>query len=102
MTVHRVGQSCTGTKPTASAKKSSKSNVFWSKPMKYVVCVNNQDYSASLEVRKLYQVLEDEQAGQRQMLRIVDESGEDYLYPSRYFAEIEVPENLQQVFATAS
>ena len=70
--------------------------------MKYVVCVNHQDYPASLEVRKLYQVLEDEQAGQRQMLRIVDESGEDYLYPSRYFAEIEVPENLQRVLATAS
>ncbi|MGD1907736.1 MAG: hypothetical protein ACFB0C_17345 [Leptolyngbyaceae cyanobacterium] len=70
--------------------------------MKYVVCVNNQDYPASLEVRKLYPVLEDEQAGQRQMLRIVDESGEDYLYPSKCFAEIELPENLQRVFATAS
>jgi hypothetical protein len=70
--------------------------------MKFVVCINNQDYPASLEVRKLYQVLEDDQASQRQMLRIVDESGEDYLYPSGYFAEIEVPEGLQQIFATAS
>ena len=44
----------------------------------------------------------DDQASQRQMIRIVDESGEDYLYPSGYFAEIEVPEGLQQIFATAS
>jgi hypothetical protein len=44
----------------------------------------------------------DDQASQRQMIRIVDESGEDYLYPSGYCAEIEVPEGLQQIFATAS
>jgi hypothetical protein len=70
--------------------------------MKFVVCINNQDYPASLEVRKLYQVLKDGQASQRQMLRIIDESGEDYLYPASYFADIEVPENLQQLFAVAS
>ncbi|ASC73232.1 hypothetical protein XM38_041940 [Halomicronema hongdechloris C2206] len=70
--------------------------------MKFVVCINNQAYPASLEIRKLYQVLEDEQASQCQMLRIIDESGEDYLYPANYFAEIEVPESVQQAFATAS
>ncbi|NEQ47059.1 MAG: hypothetical protein F6K00_27365 [Leptolyngbya sp. SIOISBB] len=70
--------------------------------MKFVVCINNQDYPASLEVRKLYQALDDEQASQRQMLRIIDESGEDYLYPARDFAEIDVPENLQRVFAAVS
>lgn len=58
--------------------------------MKFVVCIQNQNYLASLEVRKLYQVLEDEQASQGQMLRIIDESGEDYLYPASYFAAIEV------------
>ncbi|MGF1522615.1 MAG: hypothetical protein ACFBSF_09900 [Leptolyngbyaceae cyanobacterium] len=67
--------------------------------MKFVVCINNQDYPASLEVRKLYQVLEDEQATQRQMLRIIDESGEDYLYPVSYFASIQVPDSLQKIFA---
>ncbi|MEM8640839.1 MAG: hypothetical protein AAGG51_18780 [Cyanobacteria bacterium P01_G01_bin.54] len=69
--------------------------------MKFVVCINNQDYPASLEVRKLYPVLEDDQANQRQMLRIIDESGEDYLYPASYFATIQVPERLQQIFAEA-
>ena len=67
--------------------------------MKFVVCINNQDYAASLEVRKLYQVLEDDQATQRQMLRIIDESGEDYLYPASYFANIQVPDSLQKIFA---
>ncbi|MEM9121637.1 MAG: hypothetical protein AAGD09_27765 [Cyanobacteria bacterium P01_F01_bin.56] len=70
--------------------------------MKFVVCISNQDYPAALEVRKLYQVLEDTPAQQRQMLRIIDESGEDYLYPASYFAEIELPESLQQVFAAVS
>ena len=70
--------------------------------MKFVVCIQNQDYAASLEVRKLYQVLDDPQAHQRQMLRIIDESGEDYLYPASYFAAIDVPESIQQVFAAAS
>ncbi|MEM9818562.1 MAG: hypothetical protein AAF827_19430 [Cyanobacteria bacterium P01_D01_bin.6] len=59
--------------------------------MKFVVCISNQDYPAALEVRKLYQVLEDAPAQQRQMLRIIDESGEDYL-----------SESLQQVFAAVS
>lgn len=67
--------------------------------MKFVVCISNQDYPAALEVRKLYQVLEDAPAQQRQRLRIIDESGEDYLYPASYFAEIDIPESLQQVFA---
>ena len=70
--------------------------------MQFVVCIQNQNYPASLEVRKLYQVLEDEQASQRQMLRIIDESGEDYLYPASYFAAIEVPEKIQRVLAAAS
>lgn len=70
--------------------------------MKFVVCINNQDYAASLEILKLYQVIEDNQASQHQMLRIIDESGEDYLYPASYFAEIDIPENLQKVFATVS
>ena len=70
--------------------------------MKFVVCIHNQEYPASLEVRKLYTVLEDEQASQHHMLRIIDESGEDYLYPASYFAEIEVSANLREILATVS
>ena len=70
--------------------------------MEFVVCINNQDYSASLEVRKIYQVLPDPQANAHLMIRIIDESGEDYLYPSRYFMSIELSELLQQALVTSN
>lgn len=50
-----------------------------------VVCVDNDGYPASLEVRKLYQVLPDSEAKAHKQLRVVDESGEDYLYPASLF-----------------
>ena len=70
--------------------------------MEFVVCINNQDYSASLEVRKIYQVLPDPQANAHQMIRVIDESGEDYLYPSRYFIPIELSESLQQALVSSN
>ncbi|MGL4378222.1 MAG: hypothetical protein ACRCT1_17405 [Microcoleaceae cyanobacterium] len=68
--------------------------------MQFVVCINNQDYSASLEISKIYQVLPDPKANNHQMIRVIDESGEDYLYPSRYFMAIELSAPLQQALAT--
>lgn len=69
--------------------------------MKFVICIQNRDYPTSLEVRKLYQVLDDKQAQQHSMLRIIDESGEDYLYPASYFVDIDLPETVHQLFAIA-
>jgi hypothetical protein len=69
--------------------------------MEFVVCINNQDYSASLEVRKIYQVLPDTYANSHQMIRVIDESGEDYLYPSRYFMPIELSEPVQQALVAS-
>ncbi len=57
----------------------------------FVVCVNNDDYAASLELRKLYEVLPDEDAVKLGQVRIIDESGEDYLYPESFFAPVELP-----------
>ena len=57
----------------------------------FVVCVNNEDYAASLELRKLYEVLPDEDAAIHGQVRIIDESGEDYLYPESFFAPVELP-----------
>lgn len=68
--------------------------------MEFVICINNTDYSASLEIRKIYQVLPDPKANNHQMIRVIDESGEDYLYPSCYFMAIELSEPLQQALAT--
>lgn len=55
---------------------------------KYCVCVNNEGYAASLESRKIYRVLPDVVAEKHGMVRVIDESGEDYLYPATSFLEI--------------
>jgi hypothetical protein len=56
--------------------------------------VRNDDYPASLELRKLYPILEDAFAAQHGMVRVVDESGEDYLYPSDFFVAVDLPASI--------
>lgn len=68
----------------------------------YVVCVKNEGYPASLELRKIYEVRPDSDAKLHGLLRIVDESGEDYLFPQDFFLPIEVPEVVCHAFAVAS
>jgi hypothetical protein len=63
---------------------------------KFAVCLSNEGYPASLEPRKLYEVLDDERAAGKGMLRVIDESGEDYLYPASMFAPMSVPEALAE------
>ena len=69
------------------------------KPVRYGVCVENRGYPAALEVRKIYRLVEDEAAGTRGLVRVVDESGEDYLYPARFFVPIEVPREAAKAFS---
>jgi len=61
-----------------------------------VVCVKNKGYSASLELRKLYQAISDDRAAKLHQLRIVDESGEDYLYPEDYFVSVQLPQAVEK------
>jgi hypothetical protein len=68
----------------------------------YVVCINNKDYPASLELRKLYPVVPDPQAEAHGMIRVIDESGEDYLFPADMFAPVELPKAALDAFAVAS
>lgn len=63
---------------------------------RFVVCVNNDDYPASLDVRKLYHTLEDKEAERHNFLRVVDESGEDYLYPAHYFMALFLPGEVEE------
>lgn len=69
---------------------------------RFVVCIRNADYPASLELRKLYQVVNDPDAAALGQLRVIDESGEDYLYPRQYFAAIELPKPLEATLLKAS
>jgi hypothetical protein len=68
----------------------------------FVVCINNENYPASLELHKIYRVIPDEDAAVDGDIRIVDESGEDYLYPASYFAPIKVPQLVEESLLRAS
>jgi hypothetical protein len=57
----------------------------------FMICVNNHGYEASLEIRKIYEVLSDKIAEKHHQLRVIDESGEDYLFPEDYFAPVRLP-----------
>ncbi len=70
--------------------------------MQYAVCVCNDDYPASLEVRKIYQVIPDAEAKQHNQVRVIDESGEDYLFPAEWFVPIALPDAAQEAFRAAS
>jgi len=62
----------------------------------FVVCINNTDYPASLELHKIYRVIDDKEAEDEGDIRIIDESGEDYIYPSSYFVPIQVPQTVEK------
>ncbi len=68
----------------------------------YVVCVSNKGYRASLIVRRIYRTIPDQAARERGLLRIVDESGEDYLFPDELFAVIEMPKTIGRKLALAT
>ncbi len=57
----------------------------------YVFCIDDGGYRESLEVRKVYAVLPDERAARNNYLRVIDETGEDYLYPAKYFVPVHIP-----------
>ena len=58
----------------------------------FAVCLKNKDYPASLELRKLYRIIPDTTAAKHNQVRIVDESGEDYLYPEDSFVPVRLPQ----------
>ena len=67
---------------------------------RFVVCVRNEDCE-DLELRKIYQVLPDEAAAEDGYIRVIDESGEDYLYPADYFLPIELSKDLEKALVAA-
>ena len=70
-----------------------------SKPRKrFAVCVKNTDLSASLELWKIYQVIRDREAESHHLMRVIDESGESYLYPDEYFRLIPLPIKLRRLY----
>jgi hypothetical protein len=66
----------------------------------FALCVENKDCD-DLEKRKIYQVLPDEEAAKEGYLRVIDESGEDYLYPQSYFVLVQLPREAQEALRIA-
>lgn len=64
----------------------------------YVICIDNREYEDDLHVRTVYQVIEDADALRSGYLRVVDETGEDYLYPTLFFVPITIPEEATIAF----
>ena len=69
---------------------------------RFAVCIDNSGYPASLELHKIYLVLSDEDAAKNGDLRVIDESGEDYLYPATRFIVIELPKAVERALLKAS
>ena len=69
---------------------------------RFAVCVRNEGYPASLEVRRIYRVIDDPEAKRRDHVRVIDESGEDYLYPGELFVLISLPDAAAKAFRAAS
>jgi hypothetical protein len=66
------------------------------------VCIDNSGYPASLEVRKIYEQLPDSDAAESDQIRIIDESGEDYLYPASAFVRIQLPKDAERAIVRAA
>jgi hypothetical protein len=67
----------------------------------FLLCVQNRSHPTSLEIRKVYRALPDPDGERHGLVRVIDESGEDYLYPRRYFVDIDVPKPAHKCFARA-
>ena len=96
-------------KHMASAKRNSRSSGSSRRAVTrrdaepdFVVCVRNKDYEASLQLRRIYRAIPDDRAASHHYLRVVDESGEDYLYPRSFFVAIELPKAVKKALLLAS
>jgi hypothetical protein len=89
-------------KSNATSTKSprSKKSTFSRAPT-MVICILNAGYEVSLEPRKVYEVLRDPGAAKHGQLRVIDESGQDYLYPQTHFAEIVLPQSIRKAVLAA-
>ena len=71
------------------------------KKTQFALCIENSDCE-DLEKRKLYQILPDEAAAQEGYMRVIDESGENYLYPQSHFILVELPRRAEEVLTAAN
>jgi hypothetical protein len=68
----------------------------------YVICVGNKGYPASLELRKIYRIIPDKGAARLHQIRVIDESGEDYMYPEDFFVPVQLPQAVERAVRRAT
>ena len=68
-----------------------------SEPKHFAICIHNGEYAGNLELLKVYEFLDDSSDDTRNYMRVIDESGEDYLYPKSWFVPVALPENVEQI-----
>lgn len=68
----------------------------------FAICVKNEEYPASLQLWKVYRMLPDEKGARRDMIRVIDESGEDYLFSASYFVPVKLPQAAESALLATS
>ena len=68
----------------------------------FAICIANKGYAASLELRKIYQIIPDKSAAALRQVRVIDESGEDYLYPEDFFVPVQLPQAVERAVRRAA
>ena len=68
----------------------------------FLICVDNSGYEASLERRKIYETIPDAAAAKRNLIRVVDESGESYLYSEELFVPVSLPDSIRKAVLQAA
>ncbi len=68
----------------------------------FAICIDNTDYPAALERRKIYQIIRDDSAAAHNLLRVIDESGEDYIYPQAYFIPVDFAPSIEAALLRAA
>jgi hypothetical protein len=71
------------------------------KKHEFVICIRNAGNEASLEIRKIYETISDPEAEREGMIRVIDESGEDYLFPADFFVHVTLPFSVEQAVVEA-
>ena len=69
---------------------------------RFVVCIRNAGYPAALELRKIYEVLSDPHSEEHGLIRVIDESGEDYLYPAKFFVSVDLSQPVRNALRRAT
>lgn len=91
-----------GKKSSASGTLTKASKSQGRTARRFVVCIDNSEYPVSLELHKIYRAVPDEAAAREGDVRVVDESGEDYLYPAEWFVPVELPRRVESSLLRAS